>query len=469
VESAIKEALLGAMIDTAHGEVAGAIKSIEYDFLAHKLAHALAGCAAGAAAGNTCKDGAIGAAVGEMVAGLFTKPGAYASKAEWDAFDAKVLAYSKLIAGGIAAYAGGNAQTAITTAETAVRNNFLTFDENQLRKQAADACKKGNAQACADEKRWDQIDTNRDEKVRQVCAAAPASQTCQEWRDFALLARNSYDGKTSDKLAISDLLKWQQRGISDIQELQSIQKLVATTPYAYNLSADPAVVALANLILDLTPIVGDAKAFYEAKTPFDYALAMVGALGPVGDGAAKALKAAKVAHEAGNVAEAEAQIANAAKLIEASTGRKGSWSVAINGSLEERAAYKLSNGHVYRTDSLGRVSEVEADLAKVRMDRNPYQQCVTGKCGEIGDQGGHLIAATLGGAGDRINLVPQAAILNQGPWKAMENEFRKALEAGKEVKVKIEVGYPSGGGVRPNSFKVTAVVDGATIKRTFTQ
>lgn len=126
LEDALRGALLGGLIDTLHGGVAGKIKVLESNhlsgYLAHKLAHALVGCVAGAAAGGECRDGAIGAAVGEVVAGLFPpENGMFHTQAERD----KVLAYSKLVAGGISAYAGGNAQTAITTAETAVLNNAL--------------------------------------------------------------------------------------------------------------------------------------------------------------------------------------------------------------------------------------------------------------------------------------------------------------------------------------------------------
>ena len=100
---------------------------MEADYLAHKLAHALAGCVAGAASGGACKDGAIGAAIGEVVVGMFEgqKPGPAATQEQINAYTQKVLAYSKLVAGAVTAYAGGNAQTAITTAETAVRNNGL--------------------------------------------------------------------------------------------------------------------------------------------------------------------------------------------------------------------------------------------------------------------------------------------------------------------------------------------------------
>ncbi|MEO8121764.1 MAG: DNA/RNA non-specific endonuclease [Rhodoferax sp.] len=129
----------------------------------------------------------------------------------------------------------------------------------------------------------------------------------------------------------------------------------------------------------------------------------------------------------------------------------------------------LDNGHTYVTDANGRVNAVVGELDLTKMDRNPYQQCVTGKCGDIGDQGGHLIAATLGGAGDRINLVPQAATLNNGPWKTMENELKTAIAAGQKVSIKIDVGYPPGGGVRPDAFKVTAVIDGVEVIRRFAQ
>ena len=120
LQGALKSALVGGLVDTAHGQAASVIKGLEADYLAHKLAHALAGSVAGAAAGGACKDGAIGAAMGEVVAQLMPpKNGIAYSESEKH----NVLALSKLVAGATSAYAGGNAQTAITTAETAVQNN----------------------------------------------------------------------------------------------------------------------------------------------------------------------------------------------------------------------------------------------------------------------------------------------------------------------------------------------------------
>lgn len=146
LEEALKQALVGGLVDTAHGEVASKIKLAGFDYLSHKLAHALAGCVAGAAANGTCRDGAIGAAVGEVVAEMFDgqKPGAGATKEQLIAFDQKVLAYSKLVAGAVSAYAGGNAQTAITTAEVAVQNNYLSKPQLTALQNELNACKQNN-------------------------------------------------------------------------------------------------------------------------------------------------------------------------------------------------------------------------------------------------------------------------------------------------------------------------------------
>lgn len=93
------------------------------------------------------------------------------------------------------------------------------------------------------------------------------------------------------------------------------------------------------------------------------------------------------------------------------------------------------------------------------MDRNPCQQVCAGKSGCIGDDGGHLIASSLGGAGDRLNIVPQASTLNRGEWKRMENFLRGELLAGKTIDVKIDLGYLHGSDGRPSQFIVMAKIN----------
>ncbi len=116
----------------------------------------------------------------------------------------------------------------------------------------------------------------------------------------------------------------------------------------------------------------------------------------------------------------------------------------------------------------GNVKEVTANLRNILMDRNNYQQSIAGKSGISGDQGGHLIAASLGGSGDRINLVPMAKTLNNGSWKAMESELANAVKLGKDVNMKVAVGYPTGSS-RPNKFIVTATINGKSTNYQFSQ
>jgi DNA/RNA non-specific endonuclease. len=156
-------------------------------------------------------------------------------------------------------------------------------------------------------------------------------------------------------------------------------------------------------------------------------------------------------------------------VVNVNAGSKNNWDKKINGELDPSTKYQLNNGHAYTTDGQGRVAQVEATLDLNKMDRNSYQQCVVGKCGNPGDEGGHLIASSLGGAGDKINIVPQSQLLNRGDWKAMENTLRREMEAGKTVTVKIDVSYPPAGGVRPSTFTVIANVDGKIIPYRFNQ
>jgi hypothetical protein len=145
---------------------------------------------AGAAAGGTCKDGAIGGAVGEMVAEMFKgqKPGAYASAAEIAAYDQKVLAYSKLVAGAVSAYAGGNAQTAIMTAETAVRNNFLT--EKQWKEFSDELTECNRNETCETQRRNEYLSISKaqDDALRAACTV-PSSSACATMTSEVLKGR----------------------------------------------------------------------------------------------------------------------------------------------------------------------------------------------------------------------------------------------------------------------------------------
>ena len=119
--------ILAALVNTAHGEAASKIKEINGDswqqYTAHKIAHAVAGCAAAAANKGKCQDGAIGAAVGEIVAETFPAP---ADGVDYTPEERqKYLALAKLTAGTVVALSGGDVNTATAAADIAVKENFL--------------------------------------------------------------------------------------------------------------------------------------------------------------------------------------------------------------------------------------------------------------------------------------------------------------------------------------------------------
>ena len=137
---------------------------------------------------------------------------------------------------------------------------------------------------------------------------------------------------------------------------------------------------------------------------------------------------------------------------ELSAGCSGSWCKSLN-KPEPNTTYKVDDNYSFTTDERGRTQKVEGQLNLDTADRNKYQQCKAGKCGDAGDEGGHLIASIFNGPGEAINLVPMNGNLNKGAWKVMENDWAAALEQGKSVKVAITPVY-IGSSKRPVSFDV---------------
>jgi predicted ribonuclease toxin of YeeF-YezG toxin-antitoxin module len=122
--------------------------------------------------------------------------------------------------------------------------------------------------------------------------------------------------------------------------------------------------------------------------------------------------------------------------------------------LKPNVKYTSPEGYVFKTDKLGRINNVDAELTAKNAKRNSYaQRKVGGEDREANDQGGHLIASIFGGSGNIDNLVPMNQNLNQGEWKKMENKWAKALEDNQKVQVKIKPKY-KGDSQRPNKFEV---------------
>ncbi|EMR05311.1 transposase protein [Bhargavaea cecembensis DSE10] len=129
--------------------------------------------------------------------------------------------------------------------------------------------------------------------------------------------------------------------------------------------------------------------------------------------------------------------------------------------LSANVEYISSHGYKYRTDSLGRIQSASGKLTKGQAKRNQYAQSNVGGVDRKGDDhGGHLIASIFNGSGDIDNLVPMNGKLNQGAYKSIENQWKKALDASppKKVEVNIRPVY-EGNSNRPVEFEIEYKID----------
>ena len=154
------------------------------------------------------------------------------------------------------------------------------------------------------------------------------------------------------------------------------------------------------------------------------------------------------------------------ELVTERAGSKGDWNANLSGQLKPDALYLLDNGHAYQTDALGRVVKADGALDVNKTDRNTWQQAAAGHVGGEGYDGGHLIATQFGGAGERINLVPQLATVNRGEFREMERQWAQAVLDGKTVRVEVNPVY-AGSSQVPIRIDVESWVDGVRTERSF--
>jgi filamentous hemagglutinin len=335
LEDALKDALRGAVVDTVYGKVASQIKGLESEYIAHKLAHALAGCVAGAAAGGQCKDGAIGAAVGEIVAGMFPRPTGPQTAEQAKAYNDKVLAYSKIVAGGVTAFAGGNIQTALNTAEISVVNNYLSKPQLVALQSELNSCKQtqcSEAQTNAILDRYLQ-----QSKANDAALAACTTTACVDTHRATLL----------EAAQLSASVMWQvsdSRGsLSRVNELTLRENKGSTVQYLYSRaqhieqarkqldqyvttncqglsqaacstklqSSQATGAAIVEIFVGFTPagIAVDIKDLLQAKTMGDFSLAVLGTVLPViGDGVKALVRAQDAARAMENLRHIPAPI-----------------------------------------------------------------------------------------------------------------------------------------------------------------
>ncbi|MDR0183484.1 hemagglutinin repeat-containing protein [Lysobacter arvi] len=138
----------------------------------HAAIHAIIACAGGAAAGQGCSDGATGTAAASLLTNMFADD----ANATAEEKEAKRNLIATVVAG-IAGGTGANGNAAVNSAIAATDNNYLTQKEKASFESAYADCKTDACRADVVAKAKARSEEN-DAKLKQVCAAAPASGAC---------------------------------------------------------------------------------------------------------------------------------------------------------------------------------------------------------------------------------------------------------------------------------------------------
>jgi len=309
LQDALRDGIVNAFLDTAAAQTANWIGDLTKDGtlngVANKIAHAIAGCAVGAArTDGSCAAGALGAAIGELSAELYGR-------------DIDTVQFANMMSSVAAAVAGLDANQITLAGQAganAAANNYLKHDQWMTLADEFAACQQSPGGCSSEEQaalraKYQKISVDQDNLLLAACQSGNAGQ-CTSFLAEALKGAVAQQG-----LVIAGKLPDSYWATGN--DFSATAKLLASPDFkgATSEQAAAMVEKLASIVLDFTPVVGDIKGFVEAETPFDYTLAVVGVLGPVGDGIAKAVKEAKLAMAVGDSTKALHKLTDAESLI----------------------------------------------------------------------------------------------------------------------------------------------------------
>jgi len=430
------QAVTGALTALAGNNLAGALASGASPYLAteikkrvgenniaaNAMAHAVLGAVTAQLNNQSAAAGGLGAGGGELAARYIAGqlfPGKTAEQLS-ESERQQVSTLSQLAAGLAGGLATGDTAGAVTggqAGKNAVENNYLSatqIDDFAARAKGCDA--RGDCSQIV--KEMEGLSLKQQQELIAVCSTDPSA--CKEkYGDIpanGMLVREAIDRALGD-----DVPSKMKNDMSSLlaQQIEA-EGVVSSTEFAQRLQS----------------IYGIDKQQAE--------LLAGAALGAVTSGMSKGGKP---------ISGIEGK-----NIVVVDSGKKGAWNKAMN-KPEPNTVYKVDGNKTYHTDELTRTTNVSASLSLSKNDRNGYQQCKAGKCGNLGDEGGHLIASIFHGPGEKLNLVPMDGNLNKGAWKQMENTWTRALKDGKKVDVNIQPIY-SGNNTRPDRVIVKYSIDG---------
>jgi hypothetical protein len=126
-----------------------------------------------------------------------------------------------------------------------------------------------------------------------------------------------------------------------------------------------------------------------------------------------------------------------------------------------------ANNYDFEIDVLNRPRRIRAELQLKQERRSKRAQRDAGKPNRLPkDDGGHFIAVRFNGPRAQFNHFAQNRSFNHGAYRVMENQWAKALRAGKTVSVEIIPHY-KGVSRRPHRIDVVWYVGGERFSESF--
>jgi hypothetical protein len=198
---------------------------------------------------------------------------------------------------------------------------------------------------------------------------------------------------------------------------------------------------------------------------------VAGVVGDVGKAAAitgDVGKAAAITQDASEAAAAITQDAGRIGNLTGDAGRAADDIVGDAAKAEGVAKTVVKNGYTYTLDAEGRTTRIEGDLvSNPAQARSRAAQLAAGGPDRLAtDEGGHFVARRFDGPLEDFNHFAQNGNFNRGAYKALENEWQRALDRGSSVNVDITAHY-RGDSLRPDSIDVTYTIDGIPHETSF--
>ena len=217
-----------------------------------------------------------------------------------------------------------NAQVGGVLGQNAVENNYLTREELNAQVDAAVACRKGDKAACAEQKRLERLNKERDLRLLAECNANIRSPLCTRLRKEAEVAMSGLSATPLSRLFDFKMAFNPERRQAHSEEFGKTDTVVLMSygKSPEEIAANAKMMRIGSELLTDMTVVGTIKDFIQADTFRDYAVATIFAI--PGVKVAKKLETVRDFRKAYEAAKEAGDLRTAKKLFELAKDAKGS-------------------------------------------------------------------------------------------------------------------------------------------------